>query len=113
MNYDRTIRQIEETFDDEKRFLIQGNIIQLNQVANRKEKLLLSLQGISLPNRVLERFSMLASRNESLIQAAQDGLISARARLTEIQRGALVETYSRSGQKTELSKPIRTLQRRA
>ncbi|WP_108483872.1 flagellar biosynthesis protein FlgN [Oceaniglobus ichthyenteri] len=113
MNENRTLHQLEQVFDEERRQLVQGNLARLARLADRKEKLLLALQDVKLTKDTLERLSDLSERNQALITAAQDGVRSVRDRLTEIQRGAPVETYSRTGEKSQIEKPVRTLQRRA
>jgi len=107
------IRQLEQIYEDERRFLLAGNLDPLVRLAARKEELGNALGKSALPPETLARLAALGERNSSLLAAAGDGLRSAQVRIGEIQRGAPVETYSRSGEKSEYARPVRTLQRRA
>ncbi len=113
MSDERIVRNLEILFEDERKALVSGEVHRLARLAQRKEHLIGVLQSVRLPAPTLKRFAGLTARNQALIEAAQSGLKSAVDRLREIQRGASVGTYSRTGVKSEISKPVRTLQRRA
>jgi flagellar biosynthesis/type III secretory pathway chaperone len=113
MTTDKMLRQLEAVLDEERQHLLSGDLIRLTQLAKRKVNLSAALAIDDLPHDVLARFAGLSARNQTLLEAARDGLNAARKRLGEIQRGAPMGTYSREGEKSEYAKPVRTLQRRA
>jgi len=113
MKNERVMRQLEDLLHEERHNLISGDLGRLAPLARRKEAMLTALDALELPAGALARLAALSAHNQSLLLAAQNGLQSALARLADVQRGAPVGTYSRSGEKSEYSKPVRTLQRRA
>lgn len=110
--HDRTTRLLEQVFEEERKHLVAGDLLQLSQTAKRKDHLCATLAGVALSPEVQAHLSALAQRNQALLDAAREGLSAAITRLAEMQRGAPVGTYSRLGEKSEFAKPIRTLQRR-
>lgn len=113
MTPDRILRSLEQLLDLERACLLSGDLGRLPRLVQRKESCLAQLPDMSAEPDRIDRLLALCDRNARLITAAQAGLKAAEARLSEIRRGAPVGTYSRSGEKSEIARPVRTMQRRA
>jgi len=110
---EKLVRQLVIVLNEERQHLLSGDLGRLPRLAKRKEQLITALAAQHLPHETLTRLANLSEHNQSLFNAAREGLVSALARLAELQRGAPMGIYSRLGEKTEYTKPIRTLHRRA
>lgn len=113
MSVDRAVARLERLLQEERILLLRGDLQRLGPLVPRKEKLLRALITGPDDRPGIARLRALSERNQTLLQAAQRGIGAARTRLDQIARGTPVGTYSRTGEKTQIARPVQTLQRRA
>lgn len=104
-------RDLAQVLSDEGDALVAGRFERLKTLAEERESILAKSSEDELGDAAVLR--KLAERNLRLAQAAARGLGAARARALKILRGASLDTYSQSGERSSFRDSRPTLQRRA
>lgn len=113
MAADRRLARLERALAAERRALLEGQLEALPRLVAERERLLAELPTLAPDRAALAALREEAGRNAALCAAVRDGIAAARARLEEIARGAPLGTYGARGDRQEMGRAPRLLQRRS
>lgn len=101
-------RQMIALLEHEHRAITTINLDELSRIAPRKEKALEALSRVKLSRSELEVIRRKSARNQTLLEAANKGIRSVRASLTQTREtAASFATYDSKGRSTSLvRKPL-------
>lgn len=110
------INELDDLLDQERQVLLNGELNQLPRLMVLKENLIDRIRGQdALEQAVLSGVQGKVTRNQALLNSAMEGIRAVADRIADlrkVRRG--LETYDRSGRKTEVGTQSRsTVERRA
>ncbi len=112
---DTTLKRLLEVLDEERAFLLKGDIAAVGRLEETKLELVEHLEtGDRPPVSDIHKVRQIVERNHRLLEAARKGLQSGAHRLKEIRKAMLrLDTYTRSGDLTNLHETPPNVSRRA
>lgn len=88
--------------NNEREALLRADFQELDTIAAQKETCLLALQRSALGPETLEKLKKLGVRNQSLLNAAKQGLDIAKQALAALSSAQIATTYGPDGQRRML-----------
>lgn len=110
------IDELDDLLDQEREALLKGELGQLARLMTLKEGLIDRIRGHeSLEQEVLASVQGKVTRNQALLNSAMEGIRAVADRIADLRRVRRgLETYDRTGRKTEVGTQNRsTVERRA
>jgi len=107
----RRIQTLLDTLDAQRLALLHGDYTALEGLGQRLEKDVDALRPDDLRAEDLHRLHAASRRNESLLEAAKEGVAQARS-LMQMSDRAELSTYGRDGQRSSVVSRGKTLSRR-
>lgn len=110
----RDLKALCGILDTERDCLLRGDLKGALAMTQRKAELADRIENTSdVLRSEVERMRTKAERNVALLQAANEGLTTARERIRAILLGVSTQTYSADGTRIEIPVPHRGVERRA
>lgn len=112
---DRTVVSLLELLEQERSFLLDGNIVGLANLGQRKDELVVSLtRREDLESDTLALLQKKVRRNHALLDAARSGLEAARDRILQIRKATQrLNTYTAGGAIRDLKTTVPSVERRS
>jgi hypothetical protein len=108
-----TLEVLGDLLDMERRAILAGDIPAFGRMFAEKERLMKAVRAQAIDIASLAGLREKSARNNLMLQAAANGIRSARQRITQKAVGATLRTYDQSGRKTNLSDTTSSMERRA
>ncbi len=101
---DSMIDDLDALLDSERRALVSGNLDELSQLHERKEKLISALNALDrLEAKALAGVRKKMSRNQALLSSAMEGIRTVADRMAELRRiRQSLSTYDRDGKRHQI-----------
>lgn len=114
-NADKTIKRLDEILENEREFLLNGELGSLTELADEKERLLEALADHEAENRTaIEPIARKLKRNEELLSSALEGIRSVARKLAELRENRrALDTYDKTGRKKSVDTTKSSVEKRA
>ncbi len=106
------VKNILGLLHDEEQDLLGGNFDGLSEITTAKEHLLKKLDFTTIDESTLTELSKALARNQRLLQAATDGVLSAKLVIRTLMNREQTLAYGKNGQRTLLSDGTSDLEKR-
>ena len=114
MSAERKLKSVETYLERERRILRKGQIAELADLAEDREKVLTMLGAARGNGPALERLRTEVHRNNTLMEAAASGLRAAIKRISDLRAASgPIGSYSASGERLEIGSNSPTVERKA
>jgi hypothetical protein len=114
MSAERKLKSVESYLERERRILRNGQITELADLAEDREKALALLGAARGNGPVLQRLRSEVDRNNALMEAAASGLRAAIKRISDLRAASgPIGSYSAKGERLEIGSNSPTVERKA